>query len=495
MAILYEQNMSFPYAVKHYRAAVIWSTLMAATSILEGYEEGLVTNFLNYEPFSRLYCNSHHTRQLAGPAVDRGGDGTPGSSLSGRWQMIISMGTSLGEIAGLLLAPALTKTLGYRYSTLLALLMVALFAVVPFLSSFVGGSGLARRSVFAAGHLLLGVPWGLLQSMGVPYICDITPLKLRGPASTMTSAFLLFGHLASALVLRSAGELGLGPGAIPSALELDLWAVRLPLLLQYALLVVFAVSVPMLPESPLTYMHRGDDEKALSTLRRLNKDPRYDPQGSLDALRLVDDHGDDVPENPGFMACFGKANRWRTEITVGVYLMQQLGGMQLICLTADVLQEAGLTEGSSELAIAGMYLLCIGGAFVSIPILRAVGRRTAWMGGLWATLGCLAGVGTAGSFFSAQRMPYLGWISAGFLALLTITFTMIIGPIGYTIASEVPTSHLKGRTNSIAHVALAALTMVNITLAPYLLGEWPEGWGLETRSAFVWVVTTSACLG
>lgn len=364
--------------------------------------------------------------------------------------------------------------------------MVFLIAIVPFASSFIqtdDPTGIRLRlSMFLAGEVLLGVPWGLFQGMTVPYISEITPMKLRGPATTLVSVFSTVGQLTSAVILRSTEELALGPEEVTATRErMDNWAFRLPMILQYTWILPLIIFFFLLPESPLNLLQRGQRRAALKTLRRLNNDPQHDAQGSLDALKAANRGGggsgngsgsSNVSAETGFKACFKRGNLRRTEITVMVYFTQQLVGLPLLFYAAKVLQNAGVTEGNSILVNMGMYFLCIVATFASIPVLRMSQRRTAWMGGLSGMIVCLVAIGIAG-FYSANGI--MGWVIAAFIIVLSIIFNLTLAPVGYGIASEVPTTRLKGATNSIARIALLVLVMVNMFLAPFLLGSRPEG--------------------
>lgn len=310
-AILHEQNMPFLYAANHYKLGLAWSAVMASTAMMEGYELGLVATFFTYRAFTHFYGSPtdgdperapRQTAPTRGSGVDFG--------LPSPWPTGISISIAVGQFSGLFLAPALTRRFGYRYASFIAVLMIFGFTMIPIGSGFVSEEAQdalgTRRGLYLAGQLLLGVPCGIFQSMLVPYISDVTPLKLRGPATTLVNVFWLCGQLLSAVVLRSTEVLGVsdGPSEILEGGNTGEWAFRVPILVQYAWIVPFAVFVLLIPESPLTLLRKGRDNEALVSIRQLNNDPQFDPQGSLDALRLVNHHGEDAEEHLGFLACF-----------------------------------------------------------------------------------------------------------------------------------------------------------------------------------------------
>ncbi|KAF4123203.1 MFS transporter, SP family,ral alpha glucoside:H+ symporter [Geosmithia morbida] len=484
-AARHEQTMTFRYAVVHYKPALLWATLMASTAVMEGYGVGIVSTFFSFQPFARFYGSSSKPGGQLTPFNDADRDGRLDSALLTSWQTAIAAGIAAGQVVGILAAPTLTSRLGYRRTALLGLSTAALVLLIPSASSFVGAppdSTDLRVGLFLAGEVLLGIPWGLFQGISVPYISDVTPLKVRGPATTLVSAFSTSGQLLGAVVLRSTEELGLGPEQLTSSgLRRDTWAFRIPMLLQYAWVLPLLALFLMLPESPLSLLQHGRPREASASIRRLSSDPRLDAEATLDALRLAGrlagGGGGGGSRDTGFLACFKHGNLRRTEITVMVYLTQQSVGLPLLYYASKVLQNAGVTEGNSILVNLGMHFMCVLATFASIPVLRLYRRRTAWIGGLSGTIACLVAIGVSGFYANSRLGAVMGWVIAAFIVGLAVVFNLTIGPMGYAIASEVPTTRLKGPTNSMARAALLVLVM-----------------GLEARAALVWVVTAVVAL-
>ena len=478
---------------------------MAATVMMEGYETLVVPSFFSYQPFSRFYGVGLRQKRTdptcpegLTPFNDVDGDGRIDRVVGTHWQTGITVGTALGQLVGLFLAPTLTRRVGYRKAALFGLAMVGSFLMIPFGSSFIYDGGhqkLLKNGVFMLGETLLGIPWGLFQGLVLPYVSDITPLKLKGPATTLINAFWILGQMIGCAVLTVASDLGFKNDEITlEVFKRDIWAFRGPMLVQYTWIIPFLFVIWMAPESPQHLMRHGKDAQAVATLRRLNKDPLYDAQGSLDCMRLLDQHERSQSSDMGIMACFKKENIRRTEVAVMVFLTQQLSGSPLICYAAKLLQKAGVNQKLSLTVATLMYFMCLIGTFASMVVLRKFSRRISWMVGLCFEIACLIAIGIGGFFINCDNATTLGWIISSCIMIFAVAYNVTMGPIGYTIVSEVPATRLKATTNSVARSAYIVAAIVNLFLVPYMLQEKPEGWGLGCKAAFVWAGTSAACL-
>ncbi|EGX90835.1 trehalose transport-related protein [Cordyceps militaris CM01] len=456
----HEQTMTMRYTIKYYFMALFWAAMMAAPIIMEGYETALVPSFFSFKPFKELYGQTSNGNLIVPPA----------------WQSGITISAAVGQLFGLWLAPRVMNRFGYRLCTKAGLAWASICLLIGVLS--IPG---AKLHIFLVGELLLGVPWGLFQGITLPYVSDITPLKLRGPAATMINIFWLIGQLVSATVLRGSSEI-----------HNPQWSIRLPMLIQYSWLFPLFIIVILAPESPYFLSRQGKDEEARKVLSRVNRDPKFDQHGSLAIIHCVNEHEKKASERMGFMDCFKGVNLRRTEIAVIIYLTQQLVGSPLVFYSVNVLQKAGLTQSHALCVTMGMYLLCIGSTLASMAAMRSFGRRAMWIGGLAAEVACLIIIGTLGFFLESTTA--VAWVSAVILVLFAVVYNFTIGPVCYTIVAETPSTRMKTATNSIARGIYIAVSIGNLFLVPNLLEPKPLGWGLGTRAALLWASTSFFCL-
>ena len=343
----HEQNMSMLYAIRYYYVAFIWAVIMAAPIIMEGYETALVPSFFSYGPFRDVYGEYY------GP--------TGIKIIHPSWQSAITVAAASGQLLGLWWAPMLLNRVGYRWCTVVGLFWVGIFLQVGFWSAYVK----YELAAFFCGEFLLGIPWGLFQAITLPYASDITPLKLKGPATTMINIFWLIGQLTSAAVLRGAIEI-----------QSDNWSFRMPMLIQYAWIIPLLLIAIWAPESPLFLSRLSQHERAAKVLRQLNCDPAFDEPGSLAMMLAVNSHEKQTAQSMGLLECFRGINLRRTEITIIIYLTQQLVGSPLVFYSVNVLQKAGVNQRDALIVTSGMYTLCIVSTLCSMFAMRYYGRRT-----------------------------------------------------------------------------------------------------------------------
>ncbi|KAM3559733.1 hypothetical protein MY1884_003304 [Beauveria asiatica] len=458
----HEQSMTMRYTIKYYYIALFWAAVMAAPIIMEGYETALVPSFFSFRTFQDIFGSDLNGKHVVRPA----------------WQSGITICAALGQLFGLWLAPRVVNRFGYRTCTMCGLSWASVCLLIGFFSTFAFAT--ARLPIYLVGELLLGVPWGLFQGITLPYVSDITPMKLRGPAATMINIFWLVGQLVSASVLRGASEA-----------KDPMMSIRVPMLIQYSWLIPLFLIVIMVPESPYYLSRRGKDEEARKVLGRVTRDPRFDQYSSLAVIHCVNEHEKKTTERMGFTECFKGVNLRRTEISVIIYLTQQLVGSPLVFYSVNVLQKGGLSQSNALYVTMGMYALCIASTLSSMAAMRLFGRRTMWLGGLAAEVGCLVAIGSLGFFLDSSNT--VAWVSAVILVLFAVVYNFTIGPVCYTIVAETPSTRMKTATNSIARGIYIVMSIGNLFLVPNLLEPKPVGWGLGTRAALVWASTSFIC--
>lgn len=113
--------------------------------------------FLGYDQFRRKF----------GTETDP--DGNP--RISAAWQAGIQNGAQVGSIIGLWVNGYLSEWIGYKRTMYGALIASVLFNFIHFFAQSVGQ--------VLAGSVLLGLPWGIFQTLTITYASDITPSKIR----------------------------------------------------------------------------------------------------------------------------------------------------------------------------------------------------------------------------------------------------------------------------------------------------------------------------
>lgn len=141
---------------------------------MESYDVFLMGNFVALPAFQKRFGIQH-------------GDDPNKYVIETKWQSALQVSGQLGALIGVFVAGPLTSRLGYRYATLIGLMLlnVTIFA-------FYYGNSLP---VIFVSQLLEGVPWGIFIANAPAYCSEIVPLRLRAPCTQMLQMFWAIGAI------------------------------------------------------------------------------------------------------------------------------------------------------------------------------------------------------------------------------------------------------------------------------------------------------------
>jgi len=103
------------------------------------------------------------------------------------WQSALQMGGPVGAIIGVCLAGPLTSRIGYRWATIVGLMLLNAFIFVFYFAN--------SLPIMFLSQLLEGVPWGIFIANAPAYCSEITPIQLRAPATQMLQMFWAIGAI------------------------------------------------------------------------------------------------------------------------------------------------------------------------------------------------------------------------------------------------------------------------------------------------------------
>ena len=107
--------------------------------------------------------------------------------ISASWQSAFQCGGPVGAFIGVFLAGPITSKIGYRWATIGGLMFLNAFIFVFYFAQ--------SLSVLFASQILEGIPWGIFIANAPAYCSEITPLRLRAPATQMLQMFWAFGAI------------------------------------------------------------------------------------------------------------------------------------------------------------------------------------------------------------------------------------------------------------------------------------------------------------
>ncbi|KAI1762683.1 sugar transporter [Hypoxylon sp. FL1150] len=446
-----EQKMTLLKAIRLYPKAIAWSVLLSSTLVMEGYDLALLGSLYASPVFNKKF----------GSYNEASGKWT----LSATWQSALSNGARAGEIFGLIFAGWVSDRYGYKVATISSLIMMILFIFVLFFAPSI--------KILVVGEVLCGIPWGAFQSVTPAYASEVAPVVLRPYLTTFINMCWVIGQFFAAAVNK---------GSVNRA---DEWAYRIPFGVQWIWPVPILAGLIFAPESPWWHVRHGNREAAKASLMRLTS--RHDPTFNADETVAMIEHTNELEkrmkEGLTYRDCFKGIDLRRTEIVVGIWLVQTLGGQNLMSYFAYFLTQAGMDASNSFSLSMGQYALGMVGTVGSWFLMSRVGRRTIHFSGLCCQLLILVIVGSLA--FSGSNGSV--WAIGAMLIVFTFVYDFTVGPVTYSLISELSSTRLKAKTIVLARAGYNASNIFVNVITNYQLSTTAWNWG--AKSAFFWAGT------
>ncbi|KAJ1326869.1 MFS transporter SP family general alpha glucoside:H+ symporter [Microdochium nivale] len=447
-----EQSMTLRQAVRMYPRAIAWSVLLSSTLIMEGYDLALLGNLYASAPFNEKYGVFNASKNKF--------------EVPASWQSALSNGARAGEILGLIIAGWTADRYGNRMTVIIFLIFMILFIFVLFFAPNV--------QVLVVGEVLCGIPWGAFQSVAPAYASEVAPVVLRPYLTTFINMCWVIGQFFAAAVNKGS-----------TATRSDEWSYRIPFAVQWVWPIPILVGVFFAPESPWWYIRHGRRDEARAALLRLTSpnNPSFNVDETIAMIEHTNELERQAKEGVSYRDCFRGVDLRRTEIVVGIWLVQTLGGQNLMGYFAYFLTQAGMDASNSFSLSMAQYALGMVGTAGSWFLMARVGRRKIHFYGLCSQLLILVVVGSLG--FSTANASV--WAIGGMLILFTFVYDFTVGPVTYSLVSELSSTRLKAKTIVLARAAYNASNIFVNVMTNYQLSSGAWNWGAKT--AFFWAGT------
>lgn len=313
-----EHSMTLLQAIKLYPKAIGWSMFLSSAIAMEAFDIVLIASFFAYptfrEKYGALQPNGKHL-------------------ISAPWQAGLSNGAKVGQIIGLFINGIISERFGYRKTMLFACMGMVASIFVPFFAPNI--------KVLLAGEILMGMPWGVFQTLSTAYASEVCPVALRGYLTTYVNMMWGLGQMIASGVLR--GLLS----------RTDEWSYRIPFALQWVWPVPLIIGMIFAPDSPWWLVRRGRNEEARKSLRRLTNAPDEEVDKTISMIVLTNELEKEISAGTKYWDCFKGTNLRRTEITMVTWAIQPLSGASLMGFAVYFFQQAGLpTTISFDFAIS-----------------------------------------------------------------------------------------------------------------------------------------------
>lgn len=440
-----EHTMGLREGIRKYPKAVFWSIWFSSALIMEGFDHAFVSGFFAFPAFQERYGTLQSDGTYQVPA---------------NLQSAVSNGVNAGEIVGLLINGVLADWIGYRWVMIGCLFLMVAFIFLQFFATSI--------YMYLGAEILLGVPWGVFQTLTTTYAAEVCPNVLRPYLTMLVSLCWSVGYLVGTGVLRaflsSHGE----------------WAYRIPFALQWALPIPLAIGIFLAPESPWWLIKKGRVQEAGKALHRLrSKDSSEDEiADTLAMMQQTVKIENEMETASTYLDLFKGANLRRTEVTVLTYLIQELCA-PLVAYIVYFLEQAGLPATSSFDFGMGEYALAIVGVFIAWYLVPKVGRRTLVLTGTAFMTVTTFVIGFMG-IPSIISHPNIGYGIGSILLIEYFVFFITIGPIIYTIVTEIPSNYLRNKSVVLARAVYNIAVLVYGQLVPHMMQKASWNWGAKS---------------
>ena len=117
---------------------------------MEGFDIALINNLYGFQAFNQKFGVQQPDGTWQIPAA---------------WQAGLSNGANVGEIIGLFINGIVSERIGYRYTVLGCLVLIAGFTAIFFTAQNV--------QTLLVAEILCGIPWGVFQTLTVTYASEV----------------------------------------------------------------------------------------------------------------------------------------------------------------------------------------------------------------------------------------------------------------------------------------------------------------------------------
>ncbi|RNJ52950.1 hypothetical protein D7B24_002608 [Verticillium nonalfalfae] len=453
-----EYKMGVIEAVRAYPMASLWAFTMSCTIIMESYCVFLMGSFIALPSFQKEF----------GVYINTSIDGTENWEIRSAWASALQASGPIGALIGVTLAGPLTSRIGYRWATIVGLMLLNGFIFVFYFAN--------SLPIMLLSQLLEGIPWGIFIANSPAYCSEIVPMRLRAPCTQMLQMFWAIGAIIVGGTTYAYAE---EPRAI---------SYRIPIALQWMFPTPLAVLMFLAPESPWWLVRKGRLEQAANAVSRLGRKSVVTNYHDTVAMmrRTIDLEKTD--KEPGYLELFKGVDAYRTAIVCCVYAAQNLTGNLIANQAVFFFRQAGI--GNETAFALGLITSALQTIFVMLSwiLTTYLGRRTIYVWGSLINTGFLVALGIAASF-GRSTSSSLAQASLGLI--ISVLFTLGPAPASWVIIGETSAIRLRPLTTGIGR---GCYYLVNIPCI--FLGNWmlsTTGAHLGGKCGYVWAGTGFAC--
>ncbi|KAH7258742.1 hypothetical protein FSOLCH5_007668 [Fusarium solani] len=452
-----ERGMGLLASLKLYKKACFWSIFISICIVMEGFDNALLNNLYAYPPFQRKF-----------------GVQQPDGSyqLTAAWQSGLSNGTLCGQILGLFFNGIIADRFGYRKTLIGALIGCIAFIFIIFFSE--------TLVQLLIGEILIGIPWGVFQTLTTTYAAEVCPTHLRAYLTTYVNLCWVMGQFIASGVLRAMLSRD------------DKWGYKIPFALQWMWPVPLIIGIWLAPESPWWLVRRGRIEEAKHSLQRLtvrNGNADFKPDETISMMIHTNEMEKEAQAGTTYLDLFKGVSLRRTEIVCVTWMIQTLCGSTFMGYSTYFYQQAGMAIENSFSMSLGQYAIGAVGTAFSWFLMGWFGRRTLYLYGqlfmslFLLTIGCVA--------FAGRDNVAAQWAIGSLLLVYTFTYDCTVGPVCYSLVAELTSTRLRTKSVVLARNLYNISGIATNIITPRMLN--PSAWNWGAKAGFFWAGTCLVC--
>ncbi|KAJ4309160.1 hypothetical protein N0V84_011666 [Fusarium piperis] len=452
-----ERGMGLLASLKLYKKACFWSVFISVCIVMEGFDNALLNNLYAYPPFQRKF-----------------GVQQPDGSyqLTAAWQSGLSNGTLCGQILGLFFNGIIADRFGYRKTLIGALIGCIAFIFIIFFSE--------TLVQLLIGEILIGIPWGVFQTLTTTYAAEVCPTHLRAYLTTYVNLCWVMGQFIASGVLRAMLSRD------------DKWGYKIPFALQWIWPVPLIIGIWLAPESPWWLVRRGRIEEAKHSLQRLtvrNRNADFKPDETISMMIHTNEMEKEAQAGTTYLDLFKGVSLRRTEIVCVTWMIQTLCGSTFMGYSTYFYQQAGMAVENSFSMSLGQYAIGAVGTAFSWFLMGWFGRRTLYLYGqlfmslFLLTIGCVA--------FAGRDNVAAQWAIGSLLLVYTFTYDCTVGPVCYSLVAELTSTRLRTKSVVLARNLYNISGIATNIMTPRMLN--PSAWNWGAKAGFFWAGTCLVC--
>ncbi|KAJ9605866.1 hypothetical protein H2200_009715 [Cladophialophora chaetospira] len=444
----YEHKLEVREALKIYWKGVMFTTIITFTIIMRVYDIVIINSFFALPAFRNKF-----------------GHEVPGSGkqIQASWQAALGNASLVGQVIGAFTVAYPMEYIGRRWTLILSLIGTSGFTFMQFFAQSI--------QVLTASEYLSGVIWGFYQVLIPTYSSEMLPTALR----PYLAGYINLAYGIGGLILSGVTK---GFDTWTST-----WGYRIPFAIQWIWPVIILPCLIFTPESPWWLVRKGRMEEAEKALRRLSSDsPKVDTGRTLAMMQKTILYEQHVEKDSTLWQCFKGSSLRRTEIVIMIFFCQDFAGFATN--TTYFFEQLNVTTQQAFDISIGNAALGVVCATLSAFLLRYYGRRNVFVIGMGSVVILEYLVAILACAPNYKNRPAVSGAQVAITMISTIALQLTIGPLTYTILTEVPSAKLRSKTVGIAIAVDACCGIVTSTVNPYLIN--PGEANLAGKSNFVW---------